>query len=53
MLTLNDLGFIRCVKESETSSVFQVSLQGRLCLMKVVSVSTPGPRHLHHLPNCP
>ncbi|PYH32028.1 uncharacterized protein BO87DRAFT_441517 [Aspergillus neoniger CBS 115656] len=35
MLNLSDLGFIRCVKESQTSSVFQVSLQGRLCLMKV------------------
>ncbi|PYH69411.1 uncharacterized protein BO88DRAFT_461677 [Aspergillus vadensis CBS 113365] len=35
MLNLNDLGFIRCVKNLETSSVFYVSLQGRLRLMKV------------------
>ncbi|KAE8320914.1 hypothetical protein BDV39DRAFT_212971 [Aspergillus sergii] len=33
--TIHDVSFIKCEKESETSSIFQVSLQGRMCIMKV------------------
>ncbi|KAE8143742.1 hypothetical protein BDV38DRAFT_266895 [Aspergillus pseudotamarii] len=33
--TIHDIAFIKCEKESETSSIFQVSLRGRLCIMKV------------------
>ncbi|KAE8400505.1 hypothetical protein BDV37DRAFT_257344 [Aspergillus pseudonomiae] len=44
-LDSNDFAFISCEKESETSSVFQVSLQGRLCLMKVYHTIEKQPWH--------
>ncbi|KAE8405581.1 hypothetical protein BDV37DRAFT_293044 [Aspergillus pseudonomiae] len=44
-LNLSDCDFISCEKESETSSVFQVSLQGRRCLMKVYHTIEKQPWH--------
>ncbi|OGM42770.1 hypothetical protein ABOM_008153 [Aspergillus bombycis] len=44
-LNSNDFEFVSCEKESETSSVFQVSLQGRRCLMKVYRTIEKQPWH--------
>lgn len=35
-LTIADITFIQVLKESDSSTIFQVTVQGKLCVLKVV-----------------
>ncbi|RDH28602.1 hypothetical protein BDQ94DRAFT_162759 [Aspergillus welwitschiae] len=45
MRDLRSLAFIRCIKESDTSSIFRATFQGRPCLMKVYHAIEKQPSH--------